>query len=304
MKLGIVMSKCSPIYQQAAYSFATGLNCDFCLVPEHSINEQFKECDAFILVGNDYKNSPSKRFAYNSGKPLLVINSSFFEGKNPQKYVRVNLNGFVNNMCELPSPDYKRWESLVQYYRYKDIFRKRDGKGILIALNAKTSPALLKFSMEDWLYDTVKQLKQVTDHPIYIRHHRKKKQGYSEKFNQMRREFNVKEESDDKTSDVPKKYAASLAFTTTYSVKSLMYGTSHISGHPGDFVSNIVNSDISEESLNFYPNEDELYAHYGRLSRLEWSIEEIKSGQCWDTLRPTANKKQNYDWFGDNYATV
>jgi hypothetical protein len=304
MKLGIVMSECSPIYQQAAFGFAQGLKCDYYMCKDTDVKHSLNKCDSYVLVGNDYKDRPAKQFVYKSGKPFVVVTGSFFEVKNPSKYVRVHVNGFVNNMCDLPSANYNRWEQLVNHYKFKNIFKKRDGKGILIALNAKTSPAMMSYKLENWLYDTVKQLRDVTDEPIYIRHHRKRKKGYTEKYNEMKKQFKVKEETDTRDAGIPVKYRTALSFTTTFSVQSLMYGTPHICGHPGNFVSNITPSEITKENLDFYPNEDDLAHHYARLARCEWTVEEIKSGECWDTLRPLPNNKTNYQWLGDDYATV
>ena len=254
-------------------------------------------------MGNDVKGRVAKEYAYRSGKPLLVVTGSLFEVKNPTKYVRVNVNGFVNNMAQLPDADYNRWEQIKRFYNFKGIFKKREGKGVVIALNAKTSPAQFD-SLENWLYNTVKVLSENTDQPIFIRHHRKRKEPYTNKYRQMLQEFNVREEGDTKSGDVPTQYAAAITYTSTFSVKSLMYGTPHIATHPGNFVYDVTQSEPID--LSWYPDEDSLTYHYARLANCEWSVEEISNGKCWETLERYlhSNPQKNYNWIGvDNAAS-
>jgi hypothetical protein len=255
-----------------------------------------EQCDMFVIMGNDVKGRPAKEYVYKSGKPFLVVTGSLFNVKNPTM-VRVNVNGFVNNMAQLPDADYNRWEKIRRYYGFKNIFKKKEGKGVVIALNAKTSPAQFD-GIEDWLYDTVKTVSESTDQPIYIRHHRKRKVGYSEKYNQLLKEFKVNQDGDTKGGKVPTKYAAAITYTSTFSVTSLMHGTPHIATHPGNFVYGITESDPA--NLEWYPDEDSLTYHYARLARCEWDIDEIRNGKCWETVEHLlhSNPQQNYNWIG------
>lgn len=266
-------------------------------VKDTEVNPQLKDCDLYVMRGNDVVDRPAKMFAYKSGKPIIHVTGCLFEVKNPTKYVRVNVNGFVNNMAQLPDGDYDRWEDIRKFFGYKDIFKKRDGSGIVIALNAKTSPAQFD-SLEDWLYNVVKRLRDTTDQPIYIRHHRKRKKGYTNKYNQMFKEFKLHEEGDTKSSKIPKRYAGAVTYTSTFSVASLMYGTPHIATHPGNFVYDITKSDPAE--IDWYPDEEMLSYHYAKLANTLWSVEEINSGKCWNTLERylKSNPKQNYNWIG------
>jgi len=294
MKIGLVMSSGSQLYQDAVKGFTRFGQIFLC--HDSVVHQELRNCDLYVMMGNDVKGRRAKEFVYKSGKPFLVVTGSLFNVKNPTM-VRVSVNGFVNNMSQLPDADYSRWEKIRKYYDFNNIFKKREGKGVVIALNAKTSPAQFD-GLEDWLYNTVKTVSENTDQPIYIRHHRKRKQGYTNKYNQILEEFKVHQDGDTKQGGIPKQYAAAVTYTSTFSVTSLMYGTPHIATHPGNFVYDITKSEPID--LDWYPDEDSLTYHYARLARTEWTLQEIHYGQCWETLEPLlrSNPQQNYDWIG------
>ena len=295
MKIGLIRSPGSDIYQQALNGFGRFGKTVHC--NENEINSDLQNCDVYVVMGNDVKGRVAKEYAYRSGKPLLVVTGSLFEVKNPTKYVRVGVNGFVNNMSQLPDANYKRWEEIRRFHGYKDIFKKKTGKGVVVALNAKTSPAQFD-GIEDWLYNTVEKITQATDQPIYIRHHRKRKAGYGKRYSQMLNDFKVYQDGDTKQGSVPTQYAAAVTYTSTFSVTSLMYGTPHIATHPGNFVYNITKSEPTD--IDWYPDEDTLTYHYARLANCEWSVEEINNGTCWETLQRYlhSNPQENYKWIG------
>ena len=294
MKIGLVLSSGSELYQAAVKGFTRFGQIFLC--HDSSAPQELRNCDLYVIMGNDVKGRPAKELVYKSGKPFLVVTGSLFNVKNPSM-VRVGVNGFVNNMAQLPDADYSRWEKIRRYYGYDNIFKKREGKGVVIALNAKTSPAQFD-GIEDWLYSTVEKISQATDEPIYIRHHRKRKEGYTNKYNQMLKDFKVFQDGDTKGGAVPKQYAAAVTYTSTFSVTSLMFGTPHIATHPGNFVYDITHSDPSQ--LDWYPDEDTLTYHYAKLARCEWTVEEIINGACWEALEPyiKSNPQQNYQWIG------
>ena len=305
-KLALVYSPSSEIYMKALMGFRK-LGYQTEIFDDRDKPKNISEFDCFIMLGNDYKNRAAKEYVYKNGKRCIIITSSFFEGKNPTKYVRVHANGFVNNMCTMPEPDYDRWTMLRQYHQYDNIFEKKQGDKIVIALNAQTSPAMMKFDVSNWFFKAAKQLREHTDKPLYVRTHRKKKEPLGPKFQDACRRFKVKEISDTKEAEVPHhNISTAISFTTTFSVKSLMFGTPHIAMHEGNFVSDITRSTIKDKNLDFYPDKDSLEHHYSRLANCEWSLEEIHNGKCWETLLPylQSNPKLNYHWLGDQYGTV
>jgi len=297
MKIGLINSTSSQIYTDAWNGFARfGTPLYF---EDRQLDPKLAECDLYVLNGNNYEDRPAKMFAYKSGKPIIHVTGCLFEVKNPTKYVRVNVNGFVNNMATLPDANYDRWDQIKKFFKFKDIFKKREGEGIVFALNAITSPAQFE-NLEDWLYNNVEKVAKETDQPIYIRQHRKQKKPYGKKYRQMIDDFKVHQILDSKHADVPKNFAATVTYTTTYSVKSLMYGTPTICTHPGNFVYDITKNEPTLDNLSWYPDEDSLTYHYARLANMLWSVEEINSGKCWETLSRylQSNPQQNYNWIG------
>lgn len=297
MKIGLIESTSSQIYTDAWNGFARlGTPVYF---KDTEVNKKLEDCDIYVLNGNNHADRPAKMYAFKSGKPIIQVTGCLFEVKNPTKYVRVNVNGFVNNMAQLPDGDYNRWEQIRKFFGFKDIFKKRQGEGICFALNAITSPQQFD-NLENWLYENVKYVSSQTDQPIYVRLHRKQKKSYNDTYRKMIDEFNVHQIIDTKQADVPKNFGTTITYTSTYSVKSLMYGTPTIATHPGNFVYDITQSKPTKENLSWYPDEDALTYHYAKLANTLWSVEEINSGKCWDTLERylQSNPKQNYHWIG------
>lgn len=303
--IGLVLSTCSPQYQKALKAFCNIGEKYRWFDRDDIVTDELKKCSWYVIVGNDVIGRKAKEYVYKSGKPFIVITGSLFNVKVASDVVRLNVNGFTNNFATMPPSDVDRWYKIREHYSLPQAFKRTCGEQIVVVFNAKTSPALFDIDMEKWFYDTCEQLKQVTDRQLFVRHHRKRKVGYNSYFKKAIKQFNVKEQGDNRTAAINNgKTGCAISLTTTYSVGALALGIPNITMHSGNFVYDVTRHTIDEDSLLWYPPSDQLHHHYGVLSNCEWWIHEITDGTAMKVLRPLLqqNNKQNRQWLGDKFA--
>lgn len=302
--IGLIYSRAGSHYIDALKAFGKMGEESIFFEEDYRVTDQLKKCDWYVLVGNDVKNKAAKEYVYKSGKPFLVITSAFFNGKTSRKYVRVHVNGFTNNFASMPPSDIDRWQKIRDHNKLPEVFKKQQGSKIVIALNAMTSPAKFDIDMEDWLYNTCRQIRKVTDEEIWVRSHRKKLIGFGSRYKEAKREFRFKTQTDTKETKLQDcSVKCAITLTTTYSVGSLALGVPNIVTHPGNFVYGVARSEITKENLSWYPDHDQLVQHYGMLANCEWTLEEIENGTAMKVLRPLLeeNKIINREWLGSEF---
>lgn len=297
--IGLVYNSSSPVYIQALEQFKRlGEYKEF---NEKIVDAKLSECDSFVLVGNDIKDRPVKEWVYRSGKPFYIITGNYFNIKD-DGYVRILVNGYLNNFGQIPSiPDFARWEQIKKHYKLTDNLEQKPGSKIILALNSKHSPSLFNIKLEEWVVDTVTKIRQVSDRPIHIRHHRKQKQPYTDKIKEVNKFKDIHNEYD--ISEGAKSFkdvGTSITINSTYCVLSLLNGISNIATHPGSPIYNIVKNDVTAESLNYYPSKETLINYYGTISNCMWKVNEVASDNFLELYNPLIkeNKRENFHWLG------
>lgn len=307
MKVGIVTNNSGAIYINAALAFSKLF--DKCFVTsEDQLTPELDSCDCFVVVGNYFKNykvyraGPVKRYVYDSGKPFVVVTGSLInDSKNPSKYVRLNVNGFTNNFGVIPPSDPDRLISFKQHLNLVEFGKRVKGDKIVIAPNALASPMMFGKDVDHWLYLLVDELVNITDRPIQLRYHRKQVIEHSKWFTKLHNEFADKIDiyTDQKSDNGPLEDAfCAITYNSTFSVVSLLSGTSNVTRHEGNFVYDITKHDLTEESFEYYPEYDQLVHHFGKLANMEWTVSEIEDGTAWKVLAPMIeqNTQLNRDW--------
>jgi len=306
MKVGIITNSSGSIYREAALSFARLFE-NVYIGDEDTISEELHTCDVFVVVGNYFINynihraGPVKKFVASSGKPFIVVTGSLFNVKSPDKYVRLNVNGFTNNFATMPPSNPERLIRLMSFHQIQNIVNHVRGDKIVVAPNALASPMMFGKDVDKWLYFLMDQLEDVTDRPIQIRYHRKKVVNHSDWHQRLYKRFGdvIDTYTDQKTDNGPLEDAyCVITYNSTFSVMSLLTGTSNLTLHPGNFVYDITKHEVNEESLTYYPGYNEIESHYGKLANMEWSVEEIENGAAWEVLGPMveANVVKNRQW--------
>lgn len=307
MKVGIVTNKSGSIYLDAALAFSE-LFSDCFVTSENQLSPELDSCDCFVVVGNYFKNykvyraGPVKRYVFESGKPFIVVTGSLInDSKNPTKYIRLNVNGFTNNFGVMPPSDPDRFATIMQQQNLIEYGKRVRGDKIVIAPNALASPMMFGKDVDHWLYLLVDELVNITDRPIQLRYHRKQVIEHSKWFNKLHNEFADKIDIyiDQKSDNGPLEDAfCAITYNSTFSVVSLLSGTSNVTRHEGNFVYDITKHDLTEESFEYYPEYDQLVHHFGKLANMEWTVSEIEDGTAWKVLAPMVeqNTQLNRDW--------
>jgi hypothetical protein len=307
MKVGIVTNNSGAIYIKAALAFSKLF--DKCFVTsEDQLSPELDSCDCFIVIGNYFKNykvyraGPVKRFVYDSGKPFVVVTGSLInDSKNPSRYIRLNVNGFTNNFGMMPPSDLDRLAKIKKEIGLTTAGKHIRGDKIVVAPNALASPMMFGKDVDHWLYLLIDELLQITDRPIQLRYHRKKIIDHSKwstkLFNQFGNKIDIYVDQKNDNGPLEDAYCA-ITYNSTFSVMSLLSGTSNVTRHEGNFVYDITKHDLTEESFEYYPEYDQLEHHFGKLANMEWTVGEIEDGTAWKVLAPMfeENIQLNRDW--------
>lgn len=307
MKVGIITNNSGAIYIDAALAFSELFNECF-VTSEDQPSTELDSCDCFVVIGNYFKNykvfraGPVKQYVFESGKPFIVVTGSLINNsKNPSKYIRLNVNGFTNNFGVLPPSNLDRLSKIKKHIGLSKTGNYIRGDKIVVAPNALASPMMFGKDVDHWLYLLIDELLQVTDRPVQLRYHRKKVIEHSKWFAKLYDQFANKIDIyvDQKSDNGPLEDAyCAITYNSTFSVMSLLSGTSNVTRHEGNFVYDITKHDLTEESFEYYPQRDELEHHFGRLANMEWTVGEIKDGSAWKVLNPMVeeNIQINREW--------
>ncbi len=306
MKAGIVVNDSGAIYRNAALAFGKLFD-EVYLCNESTLTDELDTCDMFVVIGNYFINyytqraGPAKKYVAASGKPFIVVTGSLFNTKNPHKYVRLNVNGFCNNFAMMPPSSPERLIKLMSFHNLQHIGKHTRGDKIVIAPNALASPMMFGKDVNKWVYFLMDQLEDITDRPIQLRYHRKAVIEPSAWMSRIHKRFGdiIDIYTDQKSDNGPLEDAyCAITYNSTFSVLSLLSGSSNITMHPGNFVYEITKNSLSEENLTYYPGYNEIESHYSKLANMEWSVSEIEDGSAWEVLGPMVeeNIQLNRQW--------
>lgn len=307
MKIGIVTNNSGAIYISAALAFSKLFDKHY-ITTEDQLSPELDSCDCFVVIGNYFKNykiyraGPVKRYVYDSGKPFIVVTGSLInDSKNPSNYIRLNVNGFTNNFGVMPPSNVDRLLKIKRDIGLSTIGKRVRGDKIVIAPNALASPMMFGKDVDHWLYLLVDELLQITDRPIQLRYHRKKVIEHSKWSTKLHGQFGNKIDIyvDQKGDNGPLEDAyCAITYNSTFSVMSLLSGTSNVTRHEGNFVYDITKHGLDEDSFEYYPPYDQIEYHFGKLANLEWTVGEVEDGTAWKVLAPMIeeNIQINREW--------
>ena len=211
-------------------------------------------------------------------------------------YYRVGVNHYLNNYGDFnfpENPGNERWSRIQKKLNIKVRPWRKNGNHIVIALVRTRNWNLFGVDMFQWVVDSVKKIREVSDRPIVIRRHplQKKSEVEIKAYSYIDQELNqYKDISYDEEGGSPEKILtnawAAVVLTSGFSTDSLLLGIPTIVCHKSNFAWENVGHDVSEIEDPFMT--DRLH-YFRRISYCHWTVNEMQNGKVWKHLRGGLN---------------
>lgn len=207
-----------------------------------------------------------------------IINGCWKHGRN---FYFIDTGYFGNEITKNNPHGWKYWHRIVKndlqhsriVHRPDDRFRtfnkkfepwKKSGRKILIAAPDEKPCKFYGFDLEDWLTDTVTELKKYTDRPIEIRRRNKNR------FDRVN--------TDTLQEALKNDVFALVTFNSNAAVESVFSGIPAFTLCNTHAASPVTKKHLSEIENPLYASHDELYAWACHLAYGQIHISEMKSG--------------------------
>ena len=144
---------------------------------------------------------------------------------------------------------------------------KKGGRNILIAKPDEKPMKFYGLDLDQWLENTVAEIKKYTDRPIVIRERVKSR---------TERVVNrsLKEALGD---DV----FALVTFNSNAATEAIMYGYPAFTLAPTHAASPVTLNDLSQIETPYYPDKDKVYQWASHLAYCQFHVNELKDGSAW-----------------------
>jgi hypothetical protein len=141
---------------------------------------------------------------------------------------------------------------------------KRDGRKILVAAPDEKPCKFYGITKEEWVYNTIAEIKKYTDRPIEIR------QRAPKRIDRI--------STDTLQAALDNDVFALVTFNSVAAVESIFYGIPAFTMAPANAASPVSLSDLSRIDTPYYADNDKLYAWACHLSYGQFHINELKDG--------------------------
>lgn len=209
---------------------------------------------------------------WETNRTFYAMDSGYFGNKKIKKWHRITKNNLQNL-----GPIIERPSDRLELMGYK--FKKfTDGKKILICPPSEKVMNLFgQVPPEEWVANTIEELKQYTDRPIEIR----LKPNRSERVS---------------TNTIEQALADDVHCLITYNsiaaVEALMFGKPAIALGP-NAAQVLCNSKLSDVENLYKPAKDEMFAFVKHLSYAQFSREDMLNGTAWRILNEDSELSQS-----------
>ena len=222
-----------------------------------------------------------------NGKRSLIVDSNLFlyaDPGNTNTYLRYSFDGVfpTTGFYFDKDVDPTRWKKISARLNLPLKEYRKDGKHILLCLQRNGGWSMKGIPVMQWLQETIRKVKAVTDRPIVIRAHPgdKKARQYL-RINEpnvfVSWAPNIKHDLENAW--------ATVVYNSSPSVASLIEGVPVFVTDPDPSVSqvnSVCNTNLKRlEDPKFFDRQEWIE----RLSMCHWNFEELKSGEAWDFFR-------------------
>jgi hypothetical protein len=199
-----------------------------------------------------------------SGRTLYYIDNGYFGNWDRKNYFRI-IKDNVHDVRPVIARDRSRLDPC--HVVLKDF---APGRKILIAPPSTKSFSMWAIDQDQWIADTVAEIKRYTDRPIEIRMKRTRNERMAE---------NTMEEA--LADDVH----CLVTYNSVAAVEAVMLGKPAICLGP-NAASVVSSTDLSQVENLKYPTEDEREAWLRHLSYSQFTFTEMSDGTAWKILNP------------------
>ena len=147
---------------------------------------------------------------------------------------------------------------------------KKDGRKILIAAPDEKPCKFYNTTQQEWIENTINNLKQYTDRPVVVRERAPKRID--------------RITTDTLQSALDNDVFALVTFNSVAAVESIFHGIPAFTLAPANAASPVSLQDLSKIENPYYPDEDKLYAWGCHLSYGQFHISEMASGKALEML--------------------
>ena len=147
---------------------------------------------------------------------------------------------------------------------------KKDGRKILIAAPDEKPCKFYNTTQQEWIENTIDNLKQYTDRPVVVRERAPKRID--------------RISTDTLQSALDDDVFALVTFNSVAAVESIFYGIPAFTLAPTNAASPVSLQDLSKIENPYYPDQDKLYAWGCHLSYGQFHISEMTSGKALEML--------------------
>jgi len=240
-----------------------------------------------------------------NSKSFVCIETPLLGRKMFQKdsYHRVGINGFLNRAAYWgEDKDYADDRLKKLGYEYKGWKKPNElGDTIVVALQLAGDASLRGNDINEWCLDTITELRKHTDRPIEIRTH----PGVSEKgmsnHDDLMKHFifkystSIKDVTFVNGKDIAwenqlKDAFAVIAYSSGLSIDAVANGVPVIACDEGNFAWQVAEKRIENINDMKLASEQQVYQWLANLAYMQWSPEEMLSGECWQHLKPTIER--------------
>lgn len=267
------------------------------------IEQGYEPCDVGVIIGNAFDANPGKVGLrhYNirkavmdrqtaAGRFWLSIDSNVFiylDRTNPHKYLRYSFNGVfpaTGQYCnDSPGPD--NWNLIQQHYGIGLKPWRNRGNHVLITLQRPMGWSMRGQDLMSWLRQTVKKIRAHSDRPLRVRWHPgdwKNYPQYAETLKQLK--ITLSPQDRHILEDLKDCWALVCHNSTPSSVAVIEGIPSFITDDPGYCqAGDVANQDFGRLEDPWMPDR-ESWIH--KLAQCHWNFEDLRSGRCWQHMRP------------------
>jgi hypothetical protein len=196
--------------------------------------------------------------------------------------------GYFGNEKSSSNPNgWKYWHRIVKndlqhgeiisrpddrFKQFNKMFKpwKKDGRKILIAAPDEKPCKFYNTTQQEWIENTINNLKQYTDRPVVVRERAPKRID--------------RITTDTLQSALDNDVFALVTFNSVAAVESIFHGIPAFTLAPANAASPVSLQDLSKIENPYYPDEDKLYAWGCHLSYGQFHISEMASGKALEML--------------------